>query len=108
MGIMTLSVLMVAEKPSICTSIAQALSNGHMQSRGRSPPVHEFNGSFQGKPAFYRVTSVTGHVFSVDFPAAYQKWDAVDPVELFSAPVVRAPEGKGGIVKHLEREGNIN
>lgn len=55
---------------------------------------------------FKRVTSVTGHVFSMDFPAAYQRWDSVDPVELFSAPVISSPEGKGGIVKHLEREGS--
>jgi DNA topoisomerase-3 len=53
-----------------------------------------------------RVTSVTGHVFSMDFPAAYQRWDAVEPVELFQAPVVSSPEGKGGIVKHLEKEGS--
>jgi DNA topoisomerase-3 len=57
-----------------------------------------------GRPAFIRVTSVTGHVFSTDFPASYQNWDAVDPAELFGAPVLHAPEGKGGIVKHLERE----
>lgn len=102
---MSVSVLMVAEKPSICTAIANALSKGKMETRGRTPPVHEFNGVFQGKQAFFRVTSVTGHVFSVDFPSRYQQWDAVAPQELFSAPVVRAPEGKGGIVKHLEREG---
>ena len=83
----------------------KALSNGVMESRGRTPPVHEFEGTFQGQRAFIRVTSVTGHVFSTDFPAAYQHWDAVEPVELFGAPVISSPEGKGGIVKHLEREG---
>jgi hypothetical protein len=31
--------------------------------------------------------------------------DAVDPVDLFSAPIISVAEGKGGIVKHLEREG---
>lgn len=51
-----------------------------------------------------RVTSVTGHVFSTDFPAHYQNWDAIDPLELYSAPVLHSPDGKGGIVKHLERE----
>ena len=102
---MSVSVLMVAEKPSICTSIANALCRGReMETRGRSPPVHEFQGTFNGAPAFIRVTSVTGHVFSTDFPAAYQRWESVEPVELFNAPVVRLPEGKGGIVKHLERE----
>jgi len=34
-----------------------------------------------------QVTSVTGHVFSTDFPSEYENWDAVDPVALFSAPV---------------------
>jgi DNA topoisomerase-3 len=57
-----------------------------------------------GKSALFRVTSVTGHVFSMDFPPQYQQWDAVEPVELFSAPVISITEGKGGIVKHLERE----
>jgi hypothetical protein len=51
---MTVTVLMVAEKPSICTSIATALSRGQMQTRGRTPPIHEFQGTFQGKPAMYR------------------------------------------------------
>lgn len=75
-----------------------------METRGRSPPVHEFHQTFMGMPAFIRVTSVTGHVFSTDFPDAYQNWDAIDPLELYGAPVLHSPEGKGGIVKHLERE----
>ena len=54
---------------------------------------------------FKRVTSVTGHVFSVDFPPAFQNWDSVEPVDLFSAPILQVPEGKGGMVKHLERVG---
>jgi len=55
--------------------------------------------------AFKRISSVAGHVFSVDFPPAYQNWDSVNPVDLFSAPIVSVPEGKGGIVRHLERVG---
>lgn len=99
-----LSVFMVAEKPSICTSVAQALAGTHLQSRTRSPPVYEFNGIFQGQPATFTVTSVTGHVFSLDFPGKYQNWDIVDPNDLFDAPTQKNAEGKGGIVKHLERE----
>jgi len=75
-----------------------------METRGRTPPVHEFSGEFVGQEAFIRVTSVTGHVFSTDFPTSFQDWDSVDPADLFTAPVLHAPEGKGGIVKHLERE----
>jgi hypothetical protein len=52
-------VLMVAEKPSICNSIAKALSTD-IQSRGKVPPVHEFRGIFRGQSVLYRVTSVTG------------------------------------------------
>lgn len=29
------------------------------------------------------MTSVCGHVFSLDFPAKYNNWDKVEPVELF-------------------------
>ena len=100
-------VLHVAEKPSIATSIATALSQGdEMEHRGRSPPSFEFHG---GAPfrnvglVTHRVTSVTGHIFSTDFPAAYQNWDSTDPLDLFEAPVLSIAESKG-IVKHLERE----
>jgi DNA topoisomerase III len=51
-----------------------------------------------------RVTSVVGHIFSMDFPSAYQNWDATNPADLFDAEVVSTPESKGGIIKHLERE----
>ena len=82
-------VLMVAEKPSICNSIAGALAGGleHCRSRGRTPPVHEFEGKFQNKKVTFRVTSVTGHVFSADFPKEYQDWESVPPASLFRAPV---------------------
>jgi DNA topoisomerase-3 len=105
------SVLMVAEKPSICTSVAEALygmynkGGSKLQSKGRSPPVYEFNGQFMGRPSFFRVTAVTGHIYSLDFPAKYQNWDAVDPMELFSAPTVHTSEGRAsGIVRHLQHE----
>lgn len=105
---MSISVLMVAEKPSICTAIAQALSKNNMNSRGKTPPIHEFEGTFQGKQAFFKVTSVVGHIFSVDFPKQYQNWENVKPAELFDAPVQSVAESKG-IIHHLEREAkNMN
>jgi DNA topoisomerase-3 len=67
------AVLMVAEKPSICTSIARALCpEGQMETREGSLPVHLFDGEFQGSRASIKVTCVAGHVFSTDFPPAYQ------------------------------------
>ena len=82
------SILMVAEKPSIATSIAQALSpNKSVENLCKSPPCYEFYGHYEGKESFMRITSVTGHVYSTDFPPEYQSWDKVEPVVLFNAPI---------------------
>ena len=40
-------------------------------------------------PGTFRVTSVIGHVMSIDFPAEYQSWDKTDPADLFDAPTVK-------------------
>lgn len=34
----------------------------------------------------FRVTSVCGHVMSLDFEGRYNNWEKVDPAELFQAP----------------------
>ena len=78
-------VLMIAEKPSLAQSIAKILSHGKMKSRkGIAKPchVHEYNDTFRGQPAQFRVTSVCGHVYSLDFQSQYNNWDAVDPVSI--------------------------
>uniref|UniRef100_A0A7N0TSD1 DNA topoisomerase n=1 Tax=Kalanchoe fedtschenkoi TaxID=63787 RepID=A0A7N0TSD1_KALFE len=98
-------VLMVAEKPSIALSIATALSHGRMYTRRGSTEVHEFDGMFLGSPANFKVTSVIGHVFSVDFPAKYQDWTATDPTDLFQAPIVKTESNpKAHIPRHLSQE----
>ena len=77
-------VLMVAEKPSLASSIAKILSHGAMNSRkGVSPAcqVHEYVGPFQGHSSVrFKMTSVCGHVMSLDFQGRYNNWEAVDPV----------------------------
>ena len=77
-------VFMVAEKPSLAKSISQILSNGQMTSYKGSNgacSVHEWNGKFGGgQPAKFKMTSVCGHVMSLDFIAKYNNWDKVDPV----------------------------
>ncbi|XP_015887107.3 DNA topoisomerase 3-beta isoform X1 [Ziziphus jujuba] len=101
----TNKVLMVAEKPSIALSIASTLSHGRMSTRKGSTDVHEFDGSFLGFQAHYKVTSVIGHVFSVDFPAPYQNWAATDPLDLFQAPICKAETNpKAHICRHLSQE----
>ncbi|XP_026275086.1 DNA topoisomerase 3-beta-1 [Frankliniella occidentalis] len=82
-------VLMVAEKPSLATSLAHILSNGHSTSRkaiNGACSVHEWQGTFRGESVFYKMTSVCGHVMSLDFISKYNNWDRVDPVELFTCP----------------------
>jgi DNA topoisomerase-3 len=104
----TITVLHIAEKPSIAQAIAQGLSSGNATYRSKSLPVHEFtNPPFPKAPrahrCHHRVTSVVGHVFSIDFPPQFQSWDSVDPAELFAAPIQRKP-CKSSVVKHLQDE----
>jgi hypothetical protein len=92
----TITLLHVAEKPSIAQAIAKGLASSNISMRSKSLPVHEFTDPPFPKAPFaakcnHRVTSVAGHVFSVDFPPQFQSWDSVDPAELFHAPIVRNP-----------------
>jgi DNA topoisomerase III len=48
--------------------------------------VHEWNGQFKNESVKFKMTSVCGHVMSLDFTSKYNSWDKVDPVELFSCP----------------------
>ncbi|CAL0328031.1 unnamed protein product [Lupinus luteus] len=98
-------VLMVAEKPSIALAIASVLSRGQMFTRRGSTEVHEFEGMFHDSPAHFKVTSVIGHVFSLDFPAKYQDWSATDPFDLFQAQVIKNESNpKAHICRHLNQE----
>lgn len=51
--------------------------------------MHEWSGDFQGRPVRFRMTSVIGHVLSIDFPPKFQNWDQNDPLTLFTAPTIR-------------------
>ncbi|XP_055813969.1 DNA topoisomerase 3-beta isoform X1 [Solanum dulcamara] len=98
-------VLMVAEKPSIALSIASVLSGAQMSTRRGSTEVHEFDAMFLGSRAHYKVTSVIGHVFSVDFPATFQDWTTTDPADLFQAPILKKETNpKAHICRHLSQE----
>jgi DNA topoisomerase-3 len=103
-----ITVLHIAEKPSIGKAIANGLASGSIKSGGKMLAVHEFTDPpFPNAPkaskCVHKVTSVAGHVFSVDFPPQFQSWDSVDPAELFDAPVVKKPN-KGSMIKHLQDE----
>ncbi len=104
---------MIAEKPSLAASIAKFHSNGKSKPRkGISPvcAVHEYTADFQApkepkSECKFKVTSVAGHVFTLDFPREYNNWDTVNPVELFEAePVKEDANPKTHIIKHLKQE----
>ncbi|KAM9360894.1 DNA topoisomerase 3-beta-1 [Symphorus nematophorus] len=103
------TVLMVAEKPSLAQSIAKILSKGNCSSRkglNGACSVHEYTGSFQGQSVRFKMTSVCGHVMSLDFIGKYNNWDKVDPAELFSKAPTEKKEAnpKLNMVKFLQVE----
>lgn len=99
-----ISVLCVAEKPSLAGSIAQHLSDGSCVERKATQSVHEFSGRFKNQPAHFKVTSVIGHVYTTDFAEAYQSWE-LDPARLFDAPTVRMESNpRARICEHLRQE----
>ena len=48
--------------------------------------VHEWIGPFRSEQVKFRMTSVCGHVMTLEFFGKYNSWDKVDPVELLSCP----------------------
>lgn len=115
-----LRVLMVAEKPSIAKSIAEALSgpSGPRQRRGisRALPVYEFTtdkfapaskdplNSDRNSQVVCVVTSVVGHIFSLGFTPSADDSQRMDPIEFFDMPVVKQEEASSGklrVVDHL-------
>ena len=67
--------------------------------------MHTWEGTFQGQQAQFKMTSVIGHVLSIDFPKEYQSWEKTDPVTLFDAPTVKSEANpKARVCKHLQGE----
>ena len=94
-------IIAVAEQPSIADAIAKALASSSITTRSATGVrTHEFQGRYEGRQCEFRVTSVLGHCFSLDFAEAYRDWDACDPAELWDAPVVSVPTS-GGVLKNL-------
>ncbi|CAE8726676.1 unnamed protein product, partial [Polarella glacialis] len=104
-----LKVLMVAEKPSIASTLAEALcpQGSHASKRrGLSPssPVYEYSGTMLGMQAAFRVTATTGHVYSLDFSKEYNQWEKHGPDELFHAETIRTYDGRANIPAHIQKE----
>jgi protein involved in polysaccharide export with SLBB domain len=61
----------VAEKPSLAQSIAEILSNGRSTHRRGALDIHEFDGSFRGQMARFKMTSVIGMLGSLSRPCSF-------------------------------------
>ncbi|KAI9314572.1 DNA topoisomerase [Dichotomocladium elegans] len=98
-------VLMVAEKPSMAEALSRLLApGGQFETRKGTTPVHEWKGTFREEPAQYKFTSVTGHVYNVDFTAEYNSWD-IDPLRLFSGRIRKTEANpKMRLTQHLHTE----
>ncbi|KAJ2957588.1 hypothetical protein NQZ79_g6685 [Umbelopsis isabellina] len=99
------SVLMVAEKPSLAEAISKLLApGGHYDTIRAVTPVHSWKGTFKGQPALFKFTSVTGHVYNIDFVQEYNSWD-IDPHRLFEAPTKKQEANpKMHLCRHLQSE----
>ncbi|RHN69971.1 putative DNA topoisomerase transcription factor interactor and regulator CCHC(Zn) family [Medicago truncatula] len=109
MGGRAITVLNVAEKPSVAKSVASILSRNQglrvRDGRSRYNRIFEFNYTIRGQPCQMLFTSVLGHLMELDFDDRYRKWHSCDPADLFQAPVHKfVPEDKKDIKRTLEEE----
>jgi len=75
--------------PSTCCQTGQ-LTCRITSCRAQYNGVYEFNFTLQGNQCVMSFTSVAGHLMELDFPVSHKGWRSCSPVELFSAPVVKA------------------
>ena len=87
--------LIITEKDNAARRIADILS-GESATAERTNDVNVYE--WGGK----RCIGLSGHVVGVDFPAEYNDWRDVEPVELIDAPVTKTPTQEG-IVAALRR-----
>jgi DNA topoisomerase-1 len=71
--------LVICEKNISAKRIAYILSGGNAKStRVGNIPVYEFSKDNQ----YWKIVGLRGHILNLDFPAGFNKWNEVPPVEL--------------------------
>lgn len=100
---------MVAEKSSIAESIASALSKPDKifkkQGVSKYLPIYTFTDNIFGKRAYFKVTSVAGHVYQRDFTTDKRNWDDIDPYDLFDSNTVKIEANHDTrVTGHLQQE----
>jgi len=85
------NVLMIAEKPSIAKSIAEALGAGKYRAKtvGRGKTIINFEGFFGSAKAKFTVSSVMGHVYNSDFSREHNQWSAIDALDLYDVSIIK-------------------
>ncbi|KAE8148702.1 DNA topoisomerase [Aspergillus avenaceus] len=104
-------VLCVAEKPAIAKAVAQHLSGGSFQTisvRGNQYVknyVFEFNFGNTWGTCSVTMTSVIGHLTSLEFDRQYKGWLSCPPGALFEAPVHETVDSdKAAIAKNIKEQ----
>ncbi|KAK3692533.1 DNA topoisomerase [Podospora appendiculata] len=101
-------ILCVAEKPSIAKAVAGHLSGGQFQTQNtRDTFVKNYLFDFDFGPPWghssVTMTSVKGHLTTMDFTAEHQRWDYPPPDRLFDAPLrTFVPDDSKNIAKNIE------
>lgn len=71
--------------------------------------IYEFSATVRGQPADMIMSSVSGHLLTHEFSAAFRNWQGCDPISLFDAPVRKiCPENFIKVKQTLEREVKFN
>ncbi|KPI41916.1 DNA topoisomerase 3 [Cyphellophora attinorum] len=101
-------ILCVAEKPAIAKAVAQHLSGGpintHHVNGNRYVKNYEFSFNFRtwGNCAVV-MTSVLGHLTSLEFDEQHRKWNSCQPRDLFEARTqINIDSDKKSIAKNIQ------
>ncbi|OJJ03533.1 hypothetical protein ASPVEDRAFT_53914 [Aspergillus versicolor CBS 583.65] len=108
-------VLCVAEKPAIAKAVALHLSGGSMQTlhipgnQYVKNYVFDFNFGGQLGDCAVTMTSVLGHLTSLEFERQYKGWTSCPPAMLFEAPVyISVDDDKKSIADNIMKQAKFN
>ncbi|KAJ1770695.1 DNA topoisomerase 3-alpha [Coemansia sp. RSA 1843] len=101
-------VLCVAEKPSQAKAIVQILGQGRQTRREGTSQYnknYDFEYRISGTFVPATMTSVSGHIKGMDFPQTMKSWYSCNPIELFTADVIKCVDENGKrVAQNIERE----
>ncbi|KAK7207734.1 DNA topoisomerase III [Myxozyma melibiosi] len=105
-----MKILCVAEKPSIAKSVAHTLGGGRVSLREtRNKYIKNYDFTYNFPPPYgsaeVTMTSVMGHIFHNDFTKEFSSWDAVSPIDLFRARILKSvPADQENIARNIRDE----